>query len=207
MNRSLIVIDNFYEDPEAVRQLALAQAWYRKPGATYPGREAVVPERDWEPERARLRAEIDEAVDAPCPKSPAFPQGKFRLAMAADETTRVDRVHVDQQRWSAIVYLTPDEHCRGGLALYRHRPRSSTTWDERWFIKNHSDILRLPPDERRAQILEFFRDPEQFEQIGLVPMAYNRAILLMAHVFHGTGVAFGDSPERGRLTQDFEFYA
>ena len=48
---------------------------------------------------------------------------------------------------------------------------------------------------------------DQFEQIGLIPLAYNRAILLMAQAFHGTGETFGDSPETGRLSQHFEFSA
>jgi hypothetical protein len=50
-------------------------------------------------------------------------------------------------------------------------------------------------------------DPDQFEQIGLIPLGYNRAILLMAQAFHGTGETFGDSPETGRLSPHFEFYA
>ena len=55
--------------------------------------------------------------------------------------------------------------------------------------------------------MRFFADPDQFEQIGLIPLGYNRAILLMAQAFHGTGETFGDSPEKGRLSPHFEFYA
>ena len=73
-------------------------------------------------------------------------------------------------------------------------------------MKHYGHIYLLPEARCRERILEFFRDPEQFEQIGMIPMAYNRAVLLMAQVFHGTGCAFGDRPETGRLTQHFEFY-
>ena len=59
MRKSVIVIDDFYEDPDAIRELALRQRWTRKEGATYPGREAIVPGRDWSDARARLRSEID----------------------------------------------------------------------------------------------------------------------------------------------------
>jgi hypothetical protein len=65
----------------------------------------------------------------------------------------------------------------------------------------------LPPDEARQEMMRFFADPDQFEQIGLIPLGYNRAILLMAQAFHGTGETFGDSPETGRLSPHFEFYA
>lgn len=202
---SLIVVDDFYEDPSAIRAEALRQTWVRKPGATYPGREAIV-DRDWTPQWQRLRSYIEEPVDAPCPKPEPFPQGKFRLAMAADEPMRIDRVHVDRQRWSGVVYLSLDRDCREGLALYRHRPTGSTTWDERWFQEHYGHLYALPPSRFREGVLAFFRDPDQFERIGVIPMAYNRAILLMAQVFHGTGVAFGDTEETGRLTQHFELY-
>jgi hypothetical protein len=62
-------------------------------------------------------------------------------------------------------------------------------------------------DECRAFLQEICRGPEVFEKIGTIPMVYNRAILLMAHDLHSTGVAFGDEPENARLTQHFEFYA
>jgi hypothetical protein len=69
------------------------------------------------------------------------------------------------------------------------------------------NVFSLPPDEARQEMMRFFADPDQFEQIGLIPLGYNRAILLMAQAFHGTGETFGDSPETCRLSPHFEFYA
>lgn len=204
--KSLIVVDDFYEDPQAIRSLALSQQFHRRAGAVYPGREAVVPGWDWSAERGRLRVHIDEPVDGPCPKPLPFPQGKFRIALAEDETMRIDRVHIDQQRWSAVVYLSEDCDCCDGLVLYRHRPTRSTVWDEVWFRRQYGHLYLRSPEEFRVGVLEFFRDPEQFERIGVIPMAFNRAVILMAHVFHGTGLAFGHDVSRGRLTQHFEFY-
>ena len=60
---------------------------------------------------------------------------------------------------------------------------------------------------RQTRVMRFFADPDQFEQIGPIPLAYNRAILLMAQAFHGTGETFGDRPETGWLSQPFEFSA
>jgi hypothetical protein len=79
-------------------------------------------------------------------------------------------------------------------------------WPEAWFRKHYSHLYKLSPREFRQGVLSFFNDEKQFEQIGLIPMAFNRAILLMAHSFHGTGKTFGDRKENGRLTQHFEFY-
>jgi uncharacterized protein DUF6445 len=204
--RSFIVLDDFYEDPEQVRKTALSLTYVQKPGATYPGKEAVA-ERGWDDVRARLREHIDEPCDALCPKTPPFPQGKFRLALAQDEETRTDRVHVDQQRWSGIIYLTRDQHCQGGLALYRHRPTGLVTWPGAWFRSNMPELFTMPRHRAAEVIQQYCADHDNFEQIGLIPLAYNRAVLLMAQVLHGTGCAFGDTPETARLTQHFEFYA
>jgi hypothetical protein len=204
--QSVIVIDDFYRDPDRIRRLALSLPFVRKPGATYPGREAVA-DRSWEDVRSRLRRYIDEPVDAPCPKAVPFCQGKFRLALAGDQRSRIDRVHVDQQRWSAIVYLTRPGDCRDGLRLYRHRATDSVFWNDDWLLREHPEYFRLDAEACRAAVLGYFKDPRNFELIGTIPMAYNRAVLLMAHALHGTGLAFGTRKENGRLSQHFEFYA
>jgi hypothetical protein len=202
----LLVIDNFYDNPDEIRALALGLAYKAKPGATYPGREAIAA-RDWSAERTRLRRFIEDAVDAPCPKSVPFPQGKFRLALADDEAARIDRVHTDIQKWSGIVYLTLDEHCHEGLSLYRHRQTRNIFFSDAWLQQRYPEWWSLPLGDFRLRVLDYFRDERNFERIGVVPMAYNRAVLLMAHILHGTGVAFGDRPDNARLTQHFEFYA
>ena len=52
--RTLVVIDEFYEDPDSVRASALGLRFARFPGATYPGGEAI-DGRDWSAVWARLR--------------------------------------------------------------------------------------------------------------------------------------------------------
>ena len=206
-NQRILVFDNFYDDPDEIRALALRQEFRRKPGATYPGGEAIITAADWTDPWHRMRRRIDEPCDAPCPKTTPFPQGKFRLALAPDQQTRIDRVHIDQQRWSGIVYLTLPQDCKSGLVLFRNRHTGGTEWDESWFRSRYRHLYELPAPEFRQKVLAFFADPENFEEIGTIPMAYNRAVLLMAQVFHGSGDAFGDRSENGRLSQHFEFYA
>jgi hypothetical protein len=205
--QSIIVIDDFYDDPDSIRDLALSLNYHPKPGATYPGLEAVAVGHDWSATRQRLRAYIDEPCDAPCPKKPEFPQGKFRLAVAADAAERPDMVHVDMQRWSGVVYLSRSEDCRDGLALYRHRPTSSVFWPGEWLQKHYGYLFKLPPPILKRELMKLLRDTSLFEKIGVIPMDHNRAILLMAQVLHGTGEVFGTDKFSGRLTQHFEFYA
>jgi hypothetical protein len=205
--QACIVIDNFYPEPDRIRELALSLPYDRLPNARYPGVEAIAPGIDWSDVKQRMREHIHEPVDGVGPKDPPFPQGKFRLALAKDQKKRLDRCHVDVQPWSGIVYLTPDEYCESGVVLYRHIPTKSRFLPEKYFYERYPDFNKVTTPKRRAMFDEFFTDKKQFEPIGTIPMQYNRCILLMAHALHGTGTAFGTKPENGRLTQHFEFYA
>jgi Family of unknown function (DUF6445) len=203
--QSLIVLDDFYDDPDSVRRLALSAEFRTKPGATYPGREAICGGKDWTATRNALRTYIDDEVDAPS-REPPFPQGKFRLALASDQQTRLDGVHEDVQLWSAVIYLSRDVDCRGGVAFYRHRETgalaSSAEWHEQLFAHHRT----LSKSERVEDFWRYMRDDSHWEEIGQVAMRYNRAVLLMAQCFHASTGIFGTEPQNGRLTQHFEFY-
>ena len=54
--------------------------------------------------------------------------------------------------------------------------------------------------------MSYFKKDENWEKIGEIPMRFNRAIILMAKVFHGSSGIFGNTKQNGRLTQHFEFY-
>lgn len=80
-HQSLIVIDNFYDNPDEIKNLALSLDFTTKSGGTYPGVEAIASEMDWTSSWKKLRGYIEEDVDAPCPLKDGFPQGKFYTAL------------------------------------------------------------------------------------------------------------------------------
>jgi hypothetical protein len=206
-NKTSIVIDNYYPNPMEIREHALSLTYTTKESPTYPGKEAISSQYDWEKIRSDLRQHIDEDVDMPCPKNPVFPQGKFRVAVAADEKSRLDLVHEDVQRWSAIIYLSLDQHCKGGVAFYRHKKTRALCSSPQWFAEVFPNIKNLPPEERIAVLRKEFKDPNNWEIIGQIPMLFNRAALVMGQCFHGSTGVFGDSSTTGRLTQHFEYYS
>lgn len=206
--QSVIVLDDFYDDPDAIRSLALSLEYQRKPGATYPGREAIAPGRDWSDVRAVLRSYLDEPVDGPCPKPVPFPQGKFRLAMVQDEKERVDGVHEDLQPWSAVIYLSLPRDCagQGAVGFYRHRATGATEFSDEWEREVFGKQAELPPEEFTPIYWAYMRDKSNWQEVQRIENCYNRALLLQAQCFHASLGVFGDTPERGRLTQHFEFY-
>ncbi|WOB11349.1 DUF6445 family protein [Piscinibacter gummiphilus] len=205
-HRSIVVIDDFYDNPEEIRRLALAQTFERHGNPTYPGGQAEVPNYDWSPVWKRLRAEIDEAVDYPCPKPQPFPQGMFRLALAPDEQTRIDGIHQDAQRWSGVIYLARPEDCQGGVAFFRHRETGLVASTREFECALFGHLADRPTEEINQAVIAYLADLRNWEEIQRVAMRYNRAVLLMGQCFHMSVGVFGDRKENGRLTQHFEFY-
>lgn len=206
-NQAVIVVDNFYENPEEIRQLAKSLSYYRKSEATYPGAEAYILDPRWDEVRNILRSYIQEDVDAPSPKKEPFLQGKFRIATSDDENTRLDYVHEDVQKWSGIIYLSLPEHCQGGVAFYKHKKTGALSSTREWFNQIFSHLHRKDKATIKAEIQRVFKDPNEWEMVGQIPMKYNRAVMLMGQCFHGSTGVFGNGFENGRLTQHFEFYS
>jgi hypothetical protein len=206
-HQSLIIIDNFYDNPHEIREQALSLSYKEKPDATYPGKEAFVNDYDWSSTRNRLSRYIDEDVSKQGPKNPPFIQGKFRLALAEDQIKRPDLVHEDVQKWSAVIYLSLPEHCQGGIGLYKHKESGYLASTDYWFQNTFQESLKKSPHILKEDVRNHFKNQNNWEKIGELPMLFNRAIILMAHCFHGSTGVFGTKAENGRLTQHFEFYS
>lgn len=206
MSITLTVVDEFYDDPYRVRDIALSSAFDKPAWKLFPGREALAANCDWTGSWERLREFIGEPCLGPNPRTYEFPQGKFNLALATDEETRGTRVHVDLNYWAAIVYLSLPEHCQGGTAWYRHRSTGAFTDTEEWTRALFGHLDGTSVEEVRAAMLKVSLDRDQWEEIARVEMRFNRAVIFEAQAFHATACLFGNRPENGRLTQNFEFY-
>ncbi|GAC1578249.1 MAG: hypothetical protein NVS3B20_09460 [Polyangiales bacterium] len=206
--QTLTILDDVYENFDTIRKLALSLDYKIKPGATYPGREAKAPNYDWTSVKSSLRQFITEPVDGQCPKTPAFPQGKFRLALARDEETRIDGVHQDVQPWSAVIYLSRPEDCKGspGIGFYRHKATGVSVATEEWEEEVFGHLKHLPHNEFKEAQFKYMRDLSNWEETQRLAMVGNRAVLLNAQCFHASLGVFGDEPANARLTQHFEFY-
>jgi hypothetical protein len=187
----LFVFDDFLRDPEAARAQALKMN-YSVPGR-FPGLNSVekLPIEGLDELVSRL---VHEPVRAPWTSD--FSHGSCRLALARDN--KPGRIHIDQSHWSGILYLTRDEHCRGGTEFFRHK-RTQTDHvpmtPEALKRAGYSSYAELQQDILDKDAL----DRSKWEHTMTVPMRFNRLVLLQPHYWHTSGEAFGDSVENGRL--------
>ncbi|WP_124633975.1 DUF6445 family protein [Burkholderia cenocepacia] len=205
--RSVLILDDYYDDPDSIRELALNLDYRPKDNAMYPGGEASTDARDWEPVRQSIMAELGMGTHEILIPGKDFKQGKFRLAMKRDAQTRPDAVHHDAQRYSAIVYLSHNQHCSGGIGLYQCKLSGQTVMNRTWLCALSERFKVDPNDSAFSRIVrQYCNDWSNWQQIGELPMRFNRLIVLMARCFHASTGIFGSDPASGRLTQHFEIY-
>jgi len=186
------VIDDFLDDPEAVRAAALALTY---PAATdeayFPGRNST--ERLAIPGLDDRLSQLAGAALIPTPKTV---HGHARISIAGD--TGRGGVHVDQSHWSGVLYLSDPGEADTGTDFYRHRAsgmtRAPLTRDE---------LARYGVDSFPAMwsdvITPHTNDMSKWEPVRRVGMKFNRLLFFRPWIWHAAGPGFGSTLEDGRL--------
>ena len=172
-----MVIDNFYSNPDAVRNYALEQEFSVK--GNYPG----IRTKPYLPDD--VKDCISYWMNFAGPVTNWFEDtgytGAFQLATAQDRTW----IHADHHNmWAGVCYLTPDAPHTGGTGLYRH--------------KQSGEFRRTDADHEGYDYTKW----DLFDKIG---NKYNRLILYRGDLFHASIDYFGDNLQNGRLFQTFFF--
>ena len=177
MRLNLIIIDDFYSNPDAVRKFALSQEFSVK--GNYPGARTKPFFTD------DVKHAIEHYMQFAGKITNTFEHsgytGAFQIATANDRTW----VHSDPHNmWAGVCYLTPDAPQSGGTGLFRHKATGEHT--------------RITTDHEGYDYTKY----ELFDRIG---NKYNRLILYRGDLFHASLDYFGDNYENGRLFQTFFF--
>jgi tetratricopeptide (TPR) repeat protein len=209
-DRSLLILDDFLDDPRAYRAQALALdygAGQEVGPVNFPGAQTAAQASGAIMQRIADALGRDLKWDTP-------DQGAFRFSGAAD-TARCD-IHVDSESrrdiYAAILYLSLPEHCAGGTGFWRHRPtgwarrpspeelaaqgyKSFIDFERRWIPVGRQRPFAALREERAAA----------WDLVLEVPMRFNRLIVYRSDFFHAIGELFGDRAENARLVQLFYF--
>lgn len=188
--RDLIIVDNFYNNVDDVRQFALQQDF--NVDGNYPGHRTksfmnqsvadyissiVGAEMDWDPEN------FEESYS-----------GAFQYTTQNDRTW----IHADGwNTWAGVCYLTPNAPASGGTGIFRHKETGL------------SMTPRLEDGSRNEELLdkiyEDARDYTKWDQTAMVGNVYNRLVLYKGDLFHASLDYFGKNLHDGRLFQTFFF--
>jgi len=184
---SLLVIDNFYTNPDAVREYAMSREYVER------GYHGAVGHRTLEHKHFNgVKEKFESILGKKMAKGNELggwdyqTNGVFQHCMAEDPFV----IHADDQKWAAMIYLTPDAPVECGTTLYRHKK----TKQDRVERKSDWGIFKGN-----------FYDPTPFEVVDVVGNKYNRMILFDAKHIHAASQYFGDSIENDRLFQLYFF--
>lgn len=191
MHATLLVIDDFLDNAEGLREAALQLTYPLQQGA-FPGRNSL--------ERINIggiEEEVSRLVGEPLrPISPPQSHAKCRVTLAADVGKA--KVHIDNSHWSGILYLSRPEDCRGGTDFFRHLPTGSDRAPMYEEGLGHMGFASY--EEMHEAIIEKDSlDDSKWERNMSVPMRFNRLLLLRPWLWHTAGPGFGDTLENGRL--------
>ena len=193
MAYSLIIIDNFYNNVDQVREFALAQEFGVR--GNYPGQRTIPMASDSVKEHiaAHLRG-VHGEPQWPDPERVDSYCGSFQWTTARDRTW----IHADGWNdWAGVCYLTPNAPLSGGTGIFKHKPTG--------LVKTP----RLANGDRDENLLnEIYKDAQdmtKWEMVDRVGNVYNRLVLYDGDLFHASLDYFGRNAQDGRLFQTFFF--
>jgi hypothetical protein len=179
---SFIVVDNFYSNPDLVREFALKQNFILHPNY-HKGRRTEV---SFAPPGIKEKFEqiLGRKITGWDSYKPT--NGCFQLCKDGDELV----YHSDTQNYAGIIYLTPNAPPESGTSFYRSK---------------HTLKMKFQPDEYGLVFPNGHLTGEDFQMVDTVGNVYNRLALFDAKLLHAATSYFGDRDDNCRLFQMFFF--
>ena len=187
--RRLIVVDDFYEDPHAVREYALKQYYFDDEG--YLGMRTRK-QHFFAGVKERFEELLNMEIVSPEDWEDYGMNGRFQSCIAG--TSRV--FHCDQQRFAAIVYLTPNAPIGSGTSTFQHK-------ESKVFHSQQRTPEGKTIDDAFNQ--HTFVDSFPYELMDHCANVYNRLVIFDAKCIHAAQDYFGWDIESGRLWHMFFF--
>ena len=177
MRTNVIITDDFYSNPDEVRNFALAQDFIVK--GNWPGKRTS----SFLTEDTKVSIQtILQPVGGLVTNWNAFDgyTGSFEVATALDRSW----IHTDHYNtWAGVCYLTPNAPYTAGTGLFRHRATGATMAHEL--------------TEYESQ------DMTKWDLIDRIGNRYNRLAMYRSDQFHMSLDYFGSDLYTGRLFQLF----
>ena len=107
--------DNFYNNPDEIRNFALTQVEYKQDLRWYKGYRSTT---NFHP--TGIRESFEDIIGENITNFGQGVNGCFQIMTATDQQV----YHFDEQKWAAMVYLTPNAPIESGTRLHRAKGNS-----------------------------------------------------------------------------------
>ena len=189
----LVVVDDFYSDPDAIRKIAMEQDF--NPSGNHKGRRT----------ETRLildgtKEEIERILGRKIISWNQRYTGVFQYCTAEDPIV----YHADMQSYAAVVYLTPDAPPETGTTFWRSKNNKV------WRSPVQADLDLLNQDHNTTWYQMFgnppnFYDGTRWEMVDKIGNRYNRLAIWDAKLIHSASQYFGANINDSRLFHMFFF--
>lgn len=196
MNKEIIVIEDFYDDPHAVREFALTLKYTDFDGhKNFLGKESVTA---YPP--AKIIKRLSAAVGADLVNVEGDIFGRFRIAKGGEH--RRTKVHVDRCDFAANIYLTPTATASMGLGIYRHLPTGLSQVPSENQLKSMG--YKSMEEFDAKVIFPDSLDETKWARINLIEPKFNSCVIIPgSKYFHAAENGRGNCYYEARLSQHF----
>ena len=179
------IIDNFYKNPDKIRDFALKQYYWDDEG--YVGMRT---RKQFMFEGVKER--FEEIMNVKITKWNSYGMnGRFQSNIAGAPTA----YHCDSQQWAGMIYLTPNAPFSSGTKIIANKKTKI------YHNEQSNNVLDFFPNQNT------FTDGTLFEDVDVIGNVYNRLAIFDAQSIHCAGDYFGWDIASGRLWQMFFFDA
>ena len=191
-----IVVDDFYNDPDALVRVALSSL--REEDSPTGGYAGVMTTQAFLGQQHReifKKLTMEETID-----SSTNANGRLRFTRANDSFKFHIHYDVDMKtKWAGVVYLSKDHPNREGTVFWKHLRTglevapNTVEGFAKYGWKDFQDLKEFLETEGIDESL--------WEKTFSIPYKYNRLVLFRPWMLHSPGPAFGDTLESSRIVQ------
>lgn len=190
MKTELLIVDEFYNDVDVVREFALQQEFSVQ--GNYPGNRTKSFLND------SIKQTIESIVSPHGGKVTYWSEDQYTGAYQYTTSRERSWIHSDATtNWAGVCYLTPNAPHTAGTGIFRHK---------------ETGLIRAPKLEDGSvdrELLEYIgkdsQDVTKWDLVDIVGNVYNRIVLYRGDLFHMSLDYFGQDKYDGRLFQTFFF--
>jgi hypothetical protein len=191
-NKGVIVVDNFYKDPDFIREWAINEIKF-SPSAYHKGERATSRFSAF-----NTKETLEQIIGKPIYNwnHSSYANGIFQFCTADQPIV----YHVDNQTYAGLVFLTPDAPASTGTAFYRSKVTGDYSFDD----AKRKTMNYVRAFQGKSAEMNFY-DGTNFEKIDEVGNVYNRLVLFDAKNIHAATQYFGDAIDNARFFHMFFF--